>query len=100
MSPYLHFAGGLLFGHFAATNIYNYPDSTFYKYGYTVHDVWLGYNLGVNKLLAGKNAILDRSFFSLRYFNYNFNNVPYQVGNNFDPFYNDRHMVLGQLTFF
>lgn len=100
VSPYLHFAGGLLLSHSAASNIYSAPDSVFYKYSYNVYDGWIGYNLGIDKLLAGKNAIRDRTFLSLRYFNYNFDHVPYQVGNNFDPFYNNRQAVLGQLTFF
>jgi len=100
VSPYLHFAGGLSYSHYQASNMYKVPDSTFFKYNYNYFDAWIGYNLGVNKLLAGKNAIRDRTFLSLRYFDYYFNNVPYQVDHNFDPLFNNRAAVLAQLTFF
>jgi len=100
VSPYSHFAGGLLLSHNASYNLYNVADSSFYKYSYDLFDGWVGYNLGINKLARHDNSTRNRKFLAVRYFNYNFKNVPSQVNDNFSPVYNTRQGILGQITLF
>lgn len=100
VSPYSHFAGALNISHNAGYNSYNAPDSTFFTYKYNLFDVWAGYNIAIHKLTATNNNVRDRRFFSIRYFNRKFTDVPTQVGDHYDPIYNDQQAVLGQLTFF
>lgn len=99
VSPYSHVAGGMLLGHNQTSNNYRKPQEKYYNYRYTSFDIWAGYNLGVKKLLED-NKKIDRKFISLRYFNVNFNEVPFQVGNGFNSKYNDREGLLAQFTFF
>jgi hypothetical protein len=96
-SQYSHFAGAFTLGDFQSFSI-NPADTPFYNYHYTRADAWIGYNLGIQKL--GLNSARDRRFISLRYFKYNFLQVPVQVGNTYDFKFNDREAVLGQFTFF
>jgi hypothetical protein len=97
-SQYSHFAGALTLGDFQSFNSYKIADSVFYNYHYTRADAWIGYNLGIQKL--GLNSARDRRFLSLRYFKYNFSQVPTQVGNSYNFNFNDREAILGQFTFF
>lgn len=99
-SPYSKLAGGLEISYNHSENYYNKPDSQFYNYRYNLYDVWGGYNLGVTKLLKSKNTIRDRSFIALRYLRNHFVEVPFQVGDKFDPLYNTRKAVLSELTLF
>lgn len=100
VSPYARFAGGLTLSHDVAYNSYNLPDSVFFRYNYSLYDGWIGYNIGIKKLTATNNTIRDRRFFAVRYFNYDFTQVPGQVGKNFDPVFNSKQAILGQFTFF
>jgi hypothetical protein len=100
VSPYSKLAGGLEVSYNHSENYYNKPDSQFYNYRYNLYDVWGGYNLGVTKLLKSNNKIRDRSFFALRYLRNNFVELPFQVGDKFDPLYNTRNAVLAELTLF
>jgi len=100
VSPYSKLAGGLEVSYNHSENYYNKPDSQFYNYRYNLYDVWGGYNLGVTKLLKSDNKIRDRSFFALRYLRNNFVELPFQVGDKFDPLYNTRNAVLAELTLF
>ena len=99
-SPYSKLAGGLEISYNHSENYYNKPDSQFYNYRYNLYDVWGGYNLGVTKLLKSKNKIRDRSFIALRYLRNHFVEVPFQVGDKFDPLYNSRKAILSELTLF
>jgi hypothetical protein len=99
MSAYARFAGGLTLGSNQSSNDYLLPDSFFYKYHYNIVDGWIGYNLGVKKLMADNN-MRDRKFASIRFFNNNFTHLPYQIGGNFNQWYNDKTGILTQFTFF
>jgi hypothetical protein len=100
VSPYSKLAGGLEVSYNHSENYYSKPDSQFYNYRYNLYDVWGGYNLGVTKLLNSKNKIRDRSFLAFRYFRNYFVDVPFQVGERFDPLYNTRTALLSELTLF
>lgn len=100
VSPYSHMAGGLEVSYNHSENFYHKPDSLFYNYRYNLYDVWAGYNLGITKLLNGKDKIRDRSFIALRYLRNNFVKKPDQVGENFDPLYNSRQALLAEFTLF
>ncbi len=99
ISPYNYFAGALNLSFNQNRNLYNKPDSLFYSYRYTNIDVWAGHNMGVAKLIQN-NSERSRSFIAARYFSSVFDKIPYQVGNNFNPFFNTRKGLLGELTFF
>ena len=99
ISPYSHIAGGMLLGYNQTYNNYRKPEEKYYNYRYSSFDIWAGYNLGVKKLLENKKS-RDQKFVSLRYFNTNFKEVPFQVGNGFNSKYNDRQGLLSQFTFF
>lgn len=100
ISPYTHTAGAITLSHNEAANLYHIPDALFYKYNYDVFDVWAGYNVAIRQLTATNNTIRDRRFFALRYTDRRFTDVPVQVGNNFDPIYNNTRSILAKLTFF
>jgi len=99
VSPYSRFAGGLTLSQDQSYNLYHYPDSLFYKYQYNLFDGWAGYNLGIKLLTATNNTIRDRRFFSVRYYNRTFSQLPYQIST-FGPVFNNSEAVLGQMTFF
>lgn len=100
VSPYSRFAGGLTISTNKAYNLYNIPDSVFFKYRYVLLDGWAGYSLGIKQLTATNNFIRDRRFFAMRYYDRTFKEVPIQVGEHFNPIYNNSRAILGQLTFF
>ncbi len=100
VSPYSRTAGAVTLSHNNAYNVYNAPDASFYKYKYDLIDAWAGYSIGIKKLTATNNTIRDRRFFALRYTNRTFKEVPSQIGNRFDPIYNNTRSILGQFTFF
>jgi len=100
VSPYSRYAGAFTLSHSQAYNPYNSPDSILYRYKYNLFDAWAGYNIGINKLTATNNTIRDRRFFSLRYYNRDFLQLPVQVGNRIDPIYNSSQAILAQFTFF
>ena len=104
VSPYSRFAGGLTISENQAFNLYYSPDSVVYPYKYFLFDAWAGYSIGIKKLTATNNAIRDRRFFSIRYYNRDFSQLPPQVmtpnGPLFNPIFNSSRAVLGQLTFF
>lgn len=98
-SQYSHLAGAITVGHNQSENRYDKPDSLHYKYQYNLHDVWLGYNLGI-KTFPKNNAYQNHFFLSGRYFNYHFGERPHQVTAPFDFRYDNREAVLAQFTFF
>ncbi|MEI8280289.1 MAG: hypothetical protein WCG87_11040 [Bacteroidota bacterium] len=100
ISPYSHAAGGLTLSKNTAVNNYGVTDSAFFKYKYDIYDVWAGYNLGISKLMHDKVKARDRQFLGIRYFKDHYDIVPLQVGNRFDPIYNNKQAILGQITFF
>ena len=99
VSPYSRLAGGLTISRNQGYNLYHAPDSTFYKYEYALIDAWGGYNIGIDKLTATNNTIRDRRFLSLRYYNRDFYQTPWQV-TGFNPVYNSSSALLAQITFF
>lgn len=99
MSAYSRFAGGFTAGTNQSNNDYLQPDSFFYKYHYNIVDGWVGYNIGVKKLLSN-NFMRDRKFVGIRYFNTNFTQLPVQIGNQFNQWYNDKTGIFTQFTFF
>jgi hypothetical protein len=98
-SQYLHFAGAITLARNESYNSYSKPDSIFFKYHYNTFDMWVGYNLGLKKLLLFKTK-QNREFISLRYFHSRFLLTPYQVEKQFNFNFNSREAVLGQFTFF
>jgi len=101
VSPYSHFAGGLILSHNEAANRYSTSqDSLFYKYKFNLQDGWIGYNLGIKSIEQSEMTRRTMAFLSLRYFKYHFADVPLQVGENYDPIYNDKEALLAQFTIF
>lgn len=98
-APYAHIAGDVTVGDFESFNRYSTPDSVFFKYHYTTHDAWIGWNLGSNRFL-NNTSVRDRKFIGVRYFQNHFSKVPDQIGNNFNFRFNDREAVLATLTLF
>jgi hypothetical protein len=98
VSPYFHIAGGLEVSFNHSENVYNKPDTFFYKYSYNLSDVWIGYNFGIGKGKSYEDR--SRKFFAIRYLQNRFTNLPWQVGEKFDPIYNNKQAVLAELTLF
>jgi hypothetical protein len=99
VSQYSHVAGALLVGQNQSRNTYLKPDSLFYKYHYNTFDGWIGYNLNVHKYFTD-TKLKNRKFIGIRYFRNNFTQTPYQVEGHYNFRYNDRHAILGSMTFF
>jgi hypothetical protein len=88
-SPYSRGAGGLQLSFNTSQNLNGKPDSLYYNYKNVNIDAWAGLNIGVKKLLLDVEN-RKRMFVALRYIKSNFIYKPYQVGNTFNSFYNDR----------
>ncbi len=99
VSPYSRIAGGFYTGINQSKNKYNRSDSLFFDFNNTVVDAWGGVNIGVNQLLEN-NQDRSRTFAALRYFQNGFARKPYQIGERFDPVYNELQGMLGEVTFF
>lgn len=102
VSPFSHVAGGIEFSVNNSMNVYQKPDSLYFNYKYNIYDAWAGYNLGTKRLEDYKNYTDNRNrvFVSARYLQSDFLHVPEQIGKRFDPIYNDKEAILGQITFF
>ncbi len=98
-SAYGRIAGGFIAGTSQTSNDYSLPDSVFYHYRFNTLDGWIGYNIGVKRLITD-NTLHDRKFVSLRYFKTDFLESPMQIGDHYNQLYNNRKGVLGQFTFF
>jgi len=96
VSPYTRWAGGMEFSHNWSHNVERFPDSLFLKYRYNVQDVWLGYNIGI------KGNMKDRSrhFVALRYFEQHYTRQPDQELQRTLALYNNRKLLLGEVTFY
>lgn len=99
ISAYTKFAGGFRLSFNESLNAFSLPDSFFYKYKDNYIDVWAGYNIGVNKLLKNYKS-LYRTFAAVRFLNDDFKKQPFQLGNNYDPFFNSRKALLFEMTLF
>jgi hypothetical protein len=99
LSPYSRFAGGLQVSLDKSDNAYKKSNRLYYNFQNTTFDVWGGYNIGVNKLMTD-NQYRKRAFLALRYIDRNFSHIPAQVGNSFDPFFNNLKAYLAELTLF
>lgn len=102
VTPFSHLAGGAEVSFNQSMNVYRKPDSVYYHYRYNNYDIWGGYNLGTGSYEEAKNYTdnRNRTFVSLRYAYKDYVDTPAQIEGKFDPTYNDRQMVLGQVTFF
>ncbi|HJU45909.1 MAG TPA: hypothetical protein VJ647_03950, partial [Chitinophagaceae bacterium] len=100
VSPYSKMAGGLEVSFNKSQNVYGRPDSLFYNYRYNIYDAWAGYNLSTTRLLSSKNEYRNRQFLAVRYLKHYFTQLPLQVGENYDPIYNNKDALLAELTFF
>ncbi len=99
-SPYDHYAGALNVSTNKAINTFGTPDSLWYPYAYNVIDLWGGYNLSLDHIMRSDSSIRDRKFFSARYYRQQFTDAPPVFSERFDPIYNNKEAILGQLTFF
>jgi hypothetical protein len=96
VSAFSHFAGGLELSKNSTNNINAEPDSLYKNYGYNVYDVWLGYNLGVQKNRLSRN----RHFVSARFYEFDFTKQPQQAFERANPIFNTQTAVLGAFTVF
>lgn len=97
-TPNARFAGGLELSSNRSTNVFEKPESEFNDYKYQLGDVWLGYNIGINKQQTYKEDSRRRQFVALRYFDQHFLLQP-QI-NGFDPRYASKRYLLGQFTWY
>ncbi len=97
-TPNARFAGGLQISRNQATNVYEKPSPLFRDYKYQLGDVWLGYNIGVNKQKKKNDDDRSRRFVSMRYFNQHFDQRP--LLDTFDSRYTNKQYVLGQFTWY
>ncbi|MBC8032608.1 MAG: hypothetical protein H7Y03_00570 [Chitinophagaceae bacterium] len=100
ISPYSNLAGGFAMSYNFSQNLFAKPDSAFYNYKYNIYDGWIGVNIGADMLMASKNQNRIRKFISARYFTNHFERKPLQIGDKFDPIYNNKKGILGEITFF
>jgi hypothetical protein len=97
-TPNARLAGGLQISRNQATNVYEKAAPLFRDYKYQLGDVWLGYNIGVNKQKRKGDDDRSRRFVSMRYFNQHFDQRP--LLDTFDPRYTNKRYVLGQFTWY
>ncbi len=101
VSQYKRLAGGLIVGKGRSLNMYpNYYGGDYYRYNYGVGDIWAGYNIGAKKYLNDQKLHVKK-FIALRYFNYHFFEIPYQVNEKtFDQRFNSRQGILASISLF
>lgn len=99
VSQYSHITGGIGFGNSESHNLFERPDSNFYHYRFGNIDAWIGYNMGVKKMLSDQKINLHK-LVSLRYVQNDFSEMPFQVNGKYDQRFNDQRALLGQITFF
>lgn len=103
VTPSAHIAGGAELSLNQSVNFYQKPDSIFYNYRYNAYDLWVGYNIGTSPLRKETEHYgEDRThvFLAARYLNIDFNTLPVQVGSNYNPVYNNRQSILGEVIIF
>ncbi len=100
VSHFSRLAGSMEISSNHSDNLYRKPDSLFYQYRFNLYDGWVGYNLGVTKLLLSKDKIRDRSFFAIRYLNNYFTRMPFQVAGKYNTLFNSREALLAEFTLF
>lgn len=103
ITPSAHIAGGAELSFNQSANFYKKPDSVFYDYSYNIYDLWVGYNIGTRPL--GKDAghygkDRDHVFMTARYVSADFTKLPVQIGDKYDPIYNNRKAILAEIIFF
>lgn len=96
VSPYTRFAGGLEVSRNWSSNDYNIATENFRSYNYVVHDVWVGYLIGIHNKTENRN----RHFVGIRAFDQHFNERPTQAIEELNPIYNNQKFVLGEISFF
>jgi len=101
VSPFSHFAGSFEMSHNYSMNVYKKIESDFLKYNYSFTDGWIGYNLGTSRTKENDySENRNRFFLAARYYQIYFNELPTKIGNNYDPIYNSKKMLLFQFTSF
>jgi len=98
ISPFSKFAGGLEISRNKSENFYKKDWYHFLAYKYDFYDYWLGYNLGRHQLSS--NIKRNNIFLSGRYLQIDFKQTPESIGKQFDPIYNDKQMLLTELSLF
>jgi hypothetical protein len=102
ISPFSHVAGGIELSLNQSRNIYLKPDTQFYNYRYNIYDAWAGYNLSA--IAANHDKSYNKSrpqlFFSGRYLQTDFLDLPVQIGDTYNTVYNDKKGLLGQVNLF
>jgi len=96
VSPYTRMAGGLELSKNWSRNFLSSADSIFANYRYSIADVWIGYNIGINQTDADRR----RHFISARFFEQEFQVRPVRIYDQLNPVYNSRTSFLGSFTFF
>jgi hypothetical protein len=96
VSPYSRTAGGIELSKNWSRNFYSEPDSIFKDYRYSIVDLWMGYNIGVNVPDVDRR----RHFISARFFEQQFTVRPQRIYDQLNPLYNSRTAFLGAFTFF
>jgi len=96
VSAYSRVAGGLEFSRNWSQNFYMEADSLFKDYRYNVSDVWVGYNIGVNK----RRDFRSRRFVSARFFEHRFVRRPDQSYDQTNPAFNTRTAGLVSFSLF
>ncbi len=100
-TPNAKWAGGLQVGKSASVNRTNKPDSVYHAYGYTLNDIWLGYNFGTRVTRFRSRYEADsrkRRFLAFRYFDQHFSEKPLL------PYYSyrfaEKQFLLGSFTWY
>lgn len=96
VSPYSRMAGGLELSRNWSRNVYNFPDSIFRSYRYSIQDFWSGYNFGVNNLTKNRN----RYFAAARFSRQQYSRQPSQPEEQLRPRYSNQKFVLGEISFY
>ncbi len=96
VSPYSRIAGGAQWSRNWSKNVYSRPDSSFLDYSYDLFDLWVGYNLGVNKAFSNRK----RTFLALRIFDGYFTKSPETDATRNNRIYNDSRGILGAITLY
>jgi hypothetical protein len=96
VSPYSRMAGGLELSRNWSSNVYQFPDSLFRRYRYDIQDVWIGYNIGLDKKVTNRT----RRFVAIRHTRQNFVRQPLQENYRETFQYNDQQSVLAEITFY
>ncbi|HLG02466.1 MAG TPA: hypothetical protein VI731_02655, partial [Bacteroidia bacterium] len=98
--PTLRYTGGISMSLNRSINVFHIPHEDFRNYRYGLLDTWSAFSLSPDKSELRRLRKGEGVYLSGRLFRQNFFITPWQLGELYNPAYNERWFLLGAINFF